>query len=165
MSKSSINSEKRNVPNELLARVMLAGRESGTRSILFHQAAAEVIGLNATDTRCLDLILRNGPATPSQLAELTGLTTGAVTVLIDRLEKAGFIERKPHPQDRRKTLLIPTSKVQKNCGHLYQSMGRSMAQLMGRYSKKELEFLEGFLKDLTDLWNRETAKLRSHTQK
>jgi len=151
---------KKQGPDGLLARVMMAGRESGTRSILFHQAAAEVIGLNATDTRCLDLILRNGPATPSQLAELTGLTTGAVTVLIDRLEKAGFIERKPHPQDRRKTLLVPTAKVQKNCGLLYQSMALSMAQLMGKYSQKELLFLEGFLNDLTELWNRETAKLR-----
>jgi DNA-binding MarR family transcriptional regulator len=156
MSKSSANSKKE--PN-LLYRVMMAGRESGTRSILFHQAAAEVVGLNATDTRCLDLILRNGPATPSQLAELTGLTTGAVTVLIDRLEKGGFIERKPHEHDRRKTLLVPTPKVQKSCGVLYQSMAQSMAQLMGRYSKKELEFLEVFLNDLSELWKAETAKV------
>lgn len=159
MSKSREKKRPFTARQELVARAMMAGRESGARSIIFHQAAAEILGLNATDTRCLDLILRNGPSNPTDLAELTGLTTGAVTTLIDRLEKAGLIERKPHAHDRRKKLLVPTTKVWEKVGPLYGSMAHSMTLLMARYTDKELEFLESFLNELTGLWKKETEKL------
>src|SRR6516225_8343013 len=75
------------------------GRDVGTAAIMFHQAVADRLGLNPTDHKCLDLVHRAGGATAGDLAEWTGLTTGAITGLIDRLERAGFVRREDHPGD------------------------------------------------------------------
>ncbi len=64
-------------------------RETSTETIMFHQAVADVLGLHITDHKCLDIIYRYGAMPAGRLAELTGLTTGAVTGIIDRLEKSG----------------------------------------------------------------------------
>jgi len=144
---------------------MEAGRENGARSIIFHQAVAQALGLNASDTRCLDLILRHGPATPTGLAQLTGLTTGAVTVLIDRLEKAGLVQRRPSPEDRRKTLLVTTPKTLRVLGPLYAPMARSMHAFLSAYSEKELGLFAGFLSRMTELWKGETARVLKHTRR
>jgi DNA-binding MarR family transcriptional regulator len=71
------------------------------RSTAYDEALAEHLGLNATDLRCLELAITTPGLTPSRLAELSGLTTGAVTGVLDRLERAGYIERRPDPVDRR----------------------------------------------------------------
>src|ERR1700761_1536766 len=80
------------------------GRELGARSILFHQAIATVAGVSITDLKCLDYIDRQKEATAGDLARLTGLTTGAITAAIDRLEKAGLARRERSETDRRKVL-------------------------------------------------------------
>jgi DNA-binding transcriptional ArsR family regulator len=83
------------------------GREVSARMVMFHQAIAERLGLNATDHKALDLLGRAGPITAGELAELTGLTTGAITGIIDRLEKAGFVRRENDPKDRRRVIIRP----------------------------------------------------------
>src|SRR5271163_4676465 len=78
----------------IIDRLWELGRIMSTQTVFLHQAIAQGFGLNATDTKCLDLVLR-GPAeaiTAGWLSERTGLTTGAVTHILDRLEKRGFIE-------------------------------------------------------------------------
>src|SRR5918994_2391650 len=82
-------------------------REMSTETIMFHQAVADELGLNITDHKCLDLIHRFGSMPAGRLAELTGLTTGAVTGIIDRLEKAGYARRANDPNDRRRTIVEP----------------------------------------------------------
>ena len=77
----------------------------GTASIMFHQAVADRLGLNVTDHKCVDLLLLNGPLTAGELAQKTGLTTGAVTAVIDRLERAGFARREDDPHDRRRVIV------------------------------------------------------------
>ena len=74
---------------------------------MFHQAVAECVGLNVTDHKCLDVLVRSGPMTAGQLAQLTGLTTGAVTGVLDRLERAGFVRRQSDPSDRRRVIAQP----------------------------------------------------------
>ena len=64
---------------------------------MFHQAIADRLGLNVTDHKCIDLLLMKGPLTAGELAGMTGLTTGAITAVIDRLEKAGFVRREDDP--------------------------------------------------------------------
>src|SRR5580698_5169113 len=76
-------------------------------AIFFNQKVAERFHLNLTDTQCLNLLELSGSATPGQLATRTGLTTGGVTVVLDRLEKAGFVKREPNPNDRR-SLIVRT---------------------------------------------------------
>ena len=150
---------------ELIARVLAAGRENGTRSILFLQTVGQILGLSAAEMKCLDLIAHSGPAGPSQLAELTGLTTGAVTVLIDRLEKARLIERKADPHDRRRTFLMPTQRARKTIPPFYASMGKALALLASGYSNRELEILEDFFEKAADVFKKETAKLRMSREK
>lgn len=87
---------------ELEARVMDAGRRNSRAAVLFHTHMAERIGLNATDTKALDLVMQSGPLTPGDLARATGLTSAAVTTLLDRLESRGLVERSPDPDDRRR---------------------------------------------------------------
>ena len=75
------------------------------QAIALHEAAAVSLGLNSTDLRCLALIASEGNPTPGRLAELSGLTSGAITGVMDRLEKAGYLTRALDPKDRRRTTL------------------------------------------------------------
>ncbi len=145
----------------LVDRVMSAGRESGTRSILFHQAVAQVLSLNASDTKCLDLIVLHGPASPGSLAALTGLTTGAVTVLIDRLARAGLVARRPSDRDRRRTVLTATPKAAKVLHPLYMPMVKRLRRLLSRHSDRDLRLLEKFFALTTDFWSEETERALS----
>ncbi|MFO0661835.1 MAG: MarR family transcriptional regulator [Polyangiaceae bacterium] len=92
---------------EIIRELGDLGRELSTRTILFHQSVAENLGLNVTDHKCLDFVLRAGEEeiTAGRLSELTGLTTGAVTGVLDRLERAGFIQREKDPRDRRQIVI------------------------------------------------------------
>src|ERR1700759_5382362 len=81
-------------------------RRGSTRSVLLHTAIAERLGLNPSDHKCADLLMaESGVSTPGRLAELTGLSTGAITGVLDRLERAGFVGREADPSDRRRTLV------------------------------------------------------------
>jgi DNA-binding MarR family transcriptional regulator len=82
-------------------------RELSTETIMFHETVADLLGLHITDHKCLDLIHRFGGMPAGRLAELTSLTTGAITGIIDRLEKAGCVKRVNDPTDRRRTIIQP----------------------------------------------------------
>src|SRR5579863_2924195 len=89
---------------ELLNKLWDLGRAVSTQTVFLHQAIAQTVGLNATDTKCVDLILR-GPAdavTAGWLSRETGLTTGAITHILDRLERRGIITRVRDTEDRRR---------------------------------------------------------------
>src|SRR5262252_21445 len=89
----------------LTGRLMLALRRSSAAGVLHGQGIAKRVGINPSDMECLDLILMNGPSTAGEIARHTGLTSGAVTGLIDRLERLGLVERIDDPNDRRKVLV------------------------------------------------------------
>src|SRR6478609_7419358 len=89
----------------LTERLMLALRQSSAAGVLHGQTIACRAGLNPTDMECLDLILMSGPSTAGDIARRTGLSSGAVTGLIDRLERLGLVERAADPADRRKVLV------------------------------------------------------------
>src|SRR5919204_5592667 len=93
---------------EIIQAIVEKFREMSTETIMFHQNVADVLGLHITDHKCLDLIRQYGAMPAGRLAELTGLTTGAVTGIIDRLEKAGYVRRANDPKDRRRTIIEPT---------------------------------------------------------
>src|SRR5687768_10615436 len=88
-------------------RIAELGREESARSVMFLQAVAGRLGLSAIELKCLDLALRAGPEplTAGRLATLTGLTTGAVTGVVDRLEEGGFVRRERDPDDRRRVIV------------------------------------------------------------
>src|SRR5216117_3098234 len=88
---------------ELLAALNEAARRQSTATVLFHAAVAERLGLSATDHKYADLIARQGPMTAGELADRAGLTTGAITGVLDRLERAGWVRRERDPHDRRRS--------------------------------------------------------------
>ncbi len=141
---------------------MELGRELGTVSVFFHQAVADRLGLNVTDTRCFELMSRYSqpPLTAGYLARATGLTTGAVTGILDRLERAGLVERFRDPADRRKVFVRPLPDALRRVGHLYEGLAAASLKLVSGYSTKELElisdYLEGILGILRDQTDRYT---------
>src|SRR5216117_2060237 len=83
------------------------------------EAAAAHLGVNRTDLRCLDVLMRLEAAAPGRLGTELGLTTGSVTAMLDRLERQGYVRRAPDPSDRRKVVVRPTAEVVRKANKLY----------------------------------------------
>jgi DNA-binding MarR family transcriptional regulator len=141
----------------------MVARELASRTVLFHQAIAERIGLNVTDHRCLDIALRasqEGPLTAGRLAELTGLTTGAITGVLDRLEKADFVRREKDPNDRRQVLVRLTGNRATEMAELYEPLGKAFSAICARYTKEELERVLGIFRDMSEVLRTQTDRVR-----
>jgi DNA-binding MarR family transcriptional regulator len=137
-------------------------RETSAQSVLFSEAVADRVGMNPADLESLDILARNGPMTAGQLAELTGLTTGAITGLIDRLEQRGYARREPHPTDRRSIIVRPlTEAAERDLAPSYAAMAHAMAELMSRYSDKDLSVITDFLTRAAAITAEQIAKLRT----
>jgi DNA-binding MarR family transcriptional regulator len=138
-------------------------REMSTETIIFHQAVADILGLHVTDHKCLDFIYRFGAMPAGRLAELTGLTTGAITGIIDRLEEAGYVRRTNDPKDRRRTIVEPTrnKKLEKKIEVLFIPLRDRMHKLLSSYSDSELAFLLDATTEMLEQTREESIKLRS----
>lgn len=128
---------------------------------MFHQAVAESLGLSVTEFKCLDITSRIGPVTAGQLAEYTGLSTGAITGLVDRLEQAGFVKRQSDPKDRRKVLIQAVSMRGAEVGKLFESLARSMGALISTYPPDQAELILDFMRSAVEVMRGETQKLRA----
>src|SRR4028118_2100776 len=106
--------------------------------VLFNQAVADRLGMNPTDLQCLNILSETGPVAAGQLAQETGLTTGAVTGVIDRLERAGYAWRERDPKDKRRVIVHPLpERAGHEIGPLYASLGRAFAGRGSRYGARE----------------------------
>jgi DNA-binding MarR family transcriptional regulator len=141
--------------------VFTLGKDLSTRTILFHTAIAEKLGLNPTDHKALDLMIREGSVTAGRLAELTGLTTGAVTGMIDRLEKAGFVQRTRPAHDRRQVIIQPIPEKIQKIHHLFESLGQAILTMTDQFSERELAIIHSYLTQSIRVLQTETAKLQS----
>ena len=145
----------------LLAALNDEFRRLSTATVLFHQAVADRLGMNVTDHKCADILLRTGPVTAGELARRTGLTTGAITGVIDRLERAGFARRAGDPADRRRVVIEPVVKrMEKVIGPLFESMARAASELCERYTTEELAVIRDFTSRACEMAAEETQKLR-----
>src|ERR671936_1851407 len=128
---------------EIIHAIVEKFRETSIETIMFHQAVADVLGLHITDHKCLDLLHRFGAMPAGRLGELTGLTTGAVTGIIDRLEKAGYARRTNDPKDRHRTIVVPTRnrKLERKIEMIFMPLHERMHKILSSYSDSELDFL------------------------
>jgi DNA-binding MarR family transcriptional regulator len=134
--------------------------------VLFNQAVGDRLGMRPTDLQCLNVLLETGPVAAGRLAEETGLTKGAVTGMIDRLERAGYVWREKDPQDRRRVIVHPLpERARRDIGPLYASVGRSFAQMCSRYDDEELALILDFVGRSHPLNREETAKLRGEASR
>ncbi len=145
---------------DLVKQVNIGAREYGISTVLFRHAVGEILGVNVTDMECLALIFFKGLATPSELAHYTGLTSGATTAMLDRLEKARLIERRPNPQDRRGTLIVLTNERTKEISAMFTSVREGIDGLTSSYSEKELDMISKYFQKLVILWEEEREKLQ-----
>ena len=140
--------------------IQLGRRHSGL-VIAFHQAVADHLGVNATDLKALDLAAIHGSTTAGQVAEATGLTTGAVTFLIDRLEGAGFLIRTRDPGDRRRWTLTVTPECTERVTRFYEPLAQEMRDLAHEFDSGELQAISRYLASSDDILERHTKRLRS----
>ena len=145
---------------DLALQVVRGAREYSIGAVLFHQAAGQLLGLNVTDMKCLDIMTLRGSASPRELAEHTGLSTGATTAMIDRLENAGLVERRPHPTDRRGTIVVLSKVAMRKLPAMFASLAKAIDALVSTYSEKELKVLADFFAKVGLLWKEEREKLQ-----
>ena len=149
---------------KLLEKLNNATRQQSTWTVMFHNAIANQIGLNITDHKCLDILMDRGPLTAGQLAEATGLTTGAVTGVIDRLEKAGYVQRGNDPNDRRRVIVQPVlDKAGEELGPFFEHFRQRYMPLLENYNDDELRLVLRFVKDSIVFMQEEIDWLRKKT--
>jgi DNA-binding MarR family transcriptional regulator len=156
-----MSSRRRTRTELLLAALDAHMRTASAQGVLFSQTVAARLGIAATDLECLDIIGLKGPMAAGQLAAATGLTTGAVTGIIDRLEAAGFAGRHRDPVDRRKVIIEPLPAVERRIVPLFSSLQQAMAADLAGYGDDQLAFLVEFFKRAQKIMIAETAKLKA----
>jgi DNA-binding MarR family transcriptional regulator len=149
--------------SELLEALEKGFREVSATGIVLHQAVADRLGLHLTDHKCLGMLCEMGPLSAGKLAELTGLTTGAITGVINRLERAGYAKRVPNPQDRR-NINVAARNVSKFAARMEGLLGplrEKMRALLSRYSIEELTLILDFMKASVAISRAEAERLQS----
>jgi DNA-binding MarR family transcriptional regulator len=145
---------------DLKMRAQTAVMEYNIHLTQFRNAVSEWAGLNITDSECLRLLFLKGLATPSELARHTGLTSGATTAMLDRLEKAGWIERRPNPDDRRGTLIVPAKGTSETAASWFEAARKAQDELISSYSDRELEIISDALERFTQIWKQEARRYK-----
>jgi DNA-binding MarR family transcriptional regulator len=151
---------------EVLAEFAREVRRFNGLGASFFRAAAGRIKMNVTDLQVIDLLDLSGPATAGQLAEVMGLTTGAITGMIDRLEKAGLVRGERDPEDGRRVIvrLTTSADAMRDLAPIYDSIERGWDQVAAQYDDAQLAFLVDFLKHGNAMSQAEIARLREATE-
>jgi DNA-binding MarR family transcriptional regulator len=137
-------------------------RELMAGAVLFQDAVARAVGLNATDMQCANLLLLHGPMTPGELASLTGISAGgAVTGVVDRLERAGLARRSREPTDRRRVVVTAEAdEVWRRVGPSYGRVAQRWQVFLDTLSDEQLAFADTLLRRASELNAEEIGRLR-----
>ena len=148
---------KQDLAGEIVGQL---ARRHSTAVVLFHHAVAERLGLGPTDHKCLDLLRERGPMAGSDLGAITGLTSGAITGVVARLEQAGYLRRTPDPHDGRKQILhIALKRV--HIHDVIDPLRKDVAALLENFDAHQLTAIAEFLAGTTNLVYRHAALLRA----
>jgi DNA-binding MarR family transcriptional regulator len=157
-----ISSSRENFEEGLAARFTEAIRANQAATDLFDETMSHFLGINRTDGRCLDIIDRHGKVSAGQLANESGLTTGAVTAVIDRLEAAGYVQRIRDLVDRRKVWVETTEAMKGIVARIFSIYHRTGPAMMQRFSEEQLKAIMEFLRIGAFLNQEMAAALREH---
>lgn len=136
---------------DLIAAIEDAVRDNGARGQLLHQAIAERFGLNPTDMKCVDLARSEPRLTAGRLAEITGMSTSATTAVLDRMEKAGFIERVRDPADRRRVIVVSTGRREQELAAAFSPLKDVMTAVLESYDDDQLALIAQFTQRVNEL--------------
>jgi DNA-binding MarR family transcriptional regulator len=145
----------------LLQELENAMRIVSSQGAMFAKIVADRAGVSSADMDCIDFVNVEGRMTAGRLAELTGLTTGAITGVVDRLEKAGFVRRERDEKDRRKVFIVPVVDRMMEMGRPYELVKRAMQKQSEAYTDAELKFLIRYGTESYQSMLQATTQLRS----
>jgi DNA-binding MarR family transcriptional regulator len=147
--------------SELIDELIREFRVSGNQDDAFDNLAAARLGVNETDLHCLNLIENSGGLTAGELASQSGLTTGAVTGVVDRLEKAGFARRVPDEEDRRRVKVEVTPAFYKRADRIWGPMAADWHAALARsFTAEELERIKEFLRTTNEVGRKHMERVR-----
>ncbi|MEK3746791.1 MarR family transcriptional regulator [Paenibacillus sp. FSL E2-8871] len=139
-------------------------RGLGTRTVVYQQNVAASLGLYNNDFLSVDILREKGPITAGELSKLTGLATGSVTALIDRLEKNGYVRRQNDPNDRRKVIIVPLYENKEDVIDTYMPLHTAMVKLAASYTDEELALISQFLGKASTVLDEQIDHLSSPTR-
>lgn len=148
-----------------IARMADVMREFMARAVIFQDAVARSGGLNGTDMQTVSLLVSQGPATPGELAERTGLSSGgAITAVIDRLETAGYVTRSRDSIDRRRVIVTAdVEAVMERVGPIYGRVAARWGEYLDTLSDEQIDFAVELFSRAAEVNHQETRYLREHT--
>ncbi len=146
--------------NEITRQIRKLSQLYAFTSIQMHETVARKAGLSGTDHKYLGFLMEKGQMTAGELATLTGLTTGAVTGLIDRFEKKKLVKRQLAANDRRKVIIVPnTENIMTLLAPLYKDFRKKSQKLLTSFSNKEVKVLEKYFSKAIEVMNQTTVQL------
>ena len=146
---------------ELAATFGAAIRKTGSFTQLMNTAAADRIGINATDLNCLNILSFSGQMTAGELARETGLTTASITGVVDRLEEAGYVRRERDPRDRRRVVVrLVLEAALRDVASVFLPMMRDWQQMAARYNDDELRVIVDFYGRMEEILRGHLTRLR-----
>ena len=145
---------------ELVDELLHLARAHEAANDAFDEVAREKLGINRTDLRCLNIIDNSGPMTAGRLAELSGLTTAAVTSVLDRLERAGYARRVRDQPDRRQVMVEVTPLLAERATPIWGPLGEEARSTLSRMSAEELRALIDFYRLGIELNERHIERVR-----
>ncbi|MBT2449498.1 MarR family transcriptional regulator [Streptomyces sp. ISL-43] len=147
---------------ELLARVVTESQRHYADYSLFNQAMADHVGMHPTDMQCVALLdIEPGPVSTGDIARLTGLTSGSATRLVDRMVKAGVVERHADPNDRRRSLVALAPAARDRIGAAWETPGRAFGAVLQGYSDNELAVIADYLHRAAEVGRAQAKRLTS----
>jgi DNA-binding MarR family transcriptional regulator len=144
---------------DLIAETMAAMRAFQNAVDEVDEQVARRAKINRTDLRCLDVITNSESMSAGELARLTGITTGGITVVLNRLEDAGYLKRVAHPDDRRRIFVKPTAKAKRLIERLYGDLGRVARERLERMPSADIRVISTFLDQARALNQAHAAEL------
>jgi DNA-binding MarR family transcriptional regulator len=153
----------RETKKDLVEQVIHLARAHQAANDAFDEVAYAKLGINRTDGRCLDIVENQGPLTAGRLAELSGLTTAAVTAVLDRLERAGYARRVRDQKDRRQVMVELTPLMGERGAQIWGPLGKEAHAVIGRLSTDELKQVMEFFRLGREVNMRHVERVRNLT--
>lgn len=145
--------------DDLIQRLALLGEIESTQTALFHEQAAATYGLGVRDMKALSILLNDGPQSAGALVEHLGVTSGAVTGVVDRLIAAGVARRSPDPADRRRVIIEADQAGLASRPNIYEHIGAAFGRLYATYTDDQLQFLVAHSEAAIEITRSETSAL------
>lgn len=148
---------------ETVQSLRALNRQYSDASLLMHEAIARKAGLSGTDHKYLGLLIQQGAMTAGEFSKLTGLTTGAITGLVDRLEKRKLAKRKFDKDDRRKVIIIPDkANTMKLLKPIFSELDQKTTALVASFSNNELQVLQRYFRSALQIMEETTQELNNN---